>query len=198
MSFRDWLRGLRLLRHPELVRELAERGQRLAQLQELRTHSPGAKLGSEVRLLGSDMRRLSIDPGATVCDGTILSLGDELNGLGEIHIGENTWIGQYNNLRAAGGSIVIGKNCLVSQFCTLVASNHGMDRDKTIRSQAPSEHRRGVVVGDDVWLGSGVAIMPGVKIGDGAVVGANAVVTHDIPPYEIWGGVPARRIAARE
>lgn len=198
MAVRDWLSGLRLLGHPELVRDLAERRQRLAQLQELRARSPGAKLGSEVRLLGSDMRRLSIEAGATVCDGTILSLGEESSGLGEIHVGSGTWIGQYNNLRAGGGSIVIGKNCLISQFCSLVASNHGVDRDKVIRSQEPSMARRGVVIGDDVWLGSGVAIMPGVNIGNGAVVGANAVVTHDVPPYEIWGGVPARRIAARE
>ena len=59
---------------------------------------------------------------------------------------------------------------------------------------APQE----VVIGDDVWIGERVIIMPGVHIGSGSIIGANAVVTHDIPPYSIAGGVPARVIKHRE
>jgi acetyltransferase-like isoleucine patch superfamily enzyme len=54
-----------------------------------------------------------------------------------------------------------------------------------------------VVLEDDVWLGAGVVVTPGVTIARGAVVGANAVVTKDVPEYEIWAGVPARRIGER-
>jgi Acetyltransferase (isoleucine patch superfamily) len=53
------------------------------------------------------------------------------------------------------------------------------------------------VIGQDVWIGYGVIISRGVKIGDGAVVGAGSVVTHDIPEYEIWAGVPAKKIRDR-
>lgn len=54
-----------------------------------------------------------------------------------------------------------------------------------------------VIIGNDVWLGSGCAILSGVTIGDGAVVGARSVVTHDVPPYAIVAGNPARRVRWR-
>jgi len=54
-----------------------------------------------------------------------------------------------------------------------------------------------VIVGNDVWIGRCATIMDGIKIGDGAIIGANAVVTKDVPPYAIVGGVPARIIKYR-
>lgn len=59
-------------------------------------------------------------------------------------------------------------------------------------------HSKGnIEIGSDVWIGNDVKILSGVKIGHGAVVALGAVVTKDIPPYEIWGGVPARKIKDR-
>ena len=52
-------------------------------------------------------------------------------------------------------------------------------------------------IGNDVWIAANVVITEGLKIGDGAVIGAGAVVTHDIPPYAIVGGVPAKVIRYR-
>lgn len=54
-----------------------------------------------------------------------------------------------------------------------------------------------IYIGSDVWIGADVAIKRGVTIGDGAVVGTGAIVTKDIPPYEIWAGVPAHKIKDR-
>lgn len=54
-----------------------------------------------------------------------------------------------------------------------------------------------VHIGHDTWIGHGVVIMPGVRIGNGAVVGSNSVVTHDVAPYSIVAGAPARRIRDR-
>ena len=54
-----------------------------------------------------------------------------------------------------------------------------------------------VVIGDDVWIGSRVIILPGVKIGNGSVIGAGAVVTKDVEPYSVVGGVPAKLIRRR-
>lgn len=54
-----------------------------------------------------------------------------------------------------------------------------------------------VEIGNDVWIGNNVTILDGIKIGNGAIVATGAVVTKDIGPYEIWGGVPAKKIKAR-
>ena len=55
-----------------------------------------------------------------------------------------------------------------------------------------------VIIGDDVWLGRNVLVMPGVKIGKGSIVAAGAVVTKDVPEYKIVGGVPARILKDRK
>ena len=59
------------------------------------------------------------------------------------------------------------------------------------------DNRGDIVIGNDVWIGYEAVIMPGVTIGDGAVVGTRAVVTKDVPPYTIVGGVPAKPIRRR-
>ena len=59
------------------------------------------------------------------------------------------------------------------------------------------DNKGDIVVGSDVWIGYEAVILSGVTIGDGAIIGARAVVTHDVPPYTIVGGVPARPIRRR-
>lgn len=193
-----WLRGLALLRYPVLVKDLGERRFHLETIETLRRHCHGAKISSDVRLLGECVGRLQIAPGATIEAGTLLACGNPQAGYGRITIGKSTWIGEYNNLRAtAGADIQIGEQCLISQYCSLVAANHATAREQPILVQGDDLTRAGIVIGDDVWLGAGVAVVAGVTIGRGAVIGAGAVVTRDVPPYEIWGGVPAARISER-
>lgn len=59
------------------------------------------------------------------------------------------------------------------------------------------DNRGDIMIGNDVWIGYGTIILSGVTIGDGAIVGAHSLVTKDIPPYTIAGGVPARPIRKR-
>lgn len=54
-----------------------------------------------------------------------------------------------------------------------------------------------VIIHSDVWIGAGAIILSGVTVGVGAVIGAGSVVTHDVPPYEIWAGNPAKKIRNR-
>ncbi len=68
----------------------------------------------------------------------------------------------------------------------------GVDGEFRARRQAQR-----VVIGNDVWIGHGAVITPGIRIGHGAVIGANAVVTKDVPPYHVVGGVPAHFIRKR-
>lgn len=195
----NWIRSLALLRHSEVRNILGEMRLRQMTLSEVRSRHPGVNLSVGIEWINYKPDRLILDKTVSICHGTMLGFGDEINGYGNIKIGSNTWIGQYNNLRASGGGgdITIGSNCLISQFCTLVGSNHKIDRDRFIKEQGPDLNRLGVVINDDVWLGAGVAIMPGVNIGTGAVVGANSVVTKSIPSYETWAGVPAQKIGER-
>lgn len=66
-----------------------------------------------------------------------------------------------------------------------------------VEKQIPEPEYKPVTVGNDVWIGHRAVVMNGVKVGDGAVIGANAVVTKDVPPYAIVGGVPAKVIRYR-
>ena len=59
------------------------------------------------------------------------------------------------------------------------------------------DNKGDIVIGNDVWIGYEAVILPGVTIGDGAVIGTRAVVTKDVPPYTIVGGVPAKPIRKR-
>ena len=71
--------------------------------------------------------------------------------------------------------------------------------DKQYFEEFAEPHDAGysITIGNDVWIGANVSLMDGVKIGDGAIVAANALVTKDVPPYNIVGGVPAKPIKKR-
>lgn len=112
-----------------------------------------------------------------------------------ISIGKNTTVG-YHTFIFSSDKIEIGNDCLIAPFVYIVDSNHGIEKSTRINLQpnitAP------VVIGDDVWIGTGAKILPGTKIGDGAVIAAGAVVNIEVPPFEIFGGIPAKKIGERK
>lgn len=106
-----------------------------------------------------------------------------------IVIGDRVFIGrgcEFNIRR----HLDIGDDCLIASGCTFTDSNHGRNPDEPMNRQ-PVESNP-IVLGRNVWIGARCVILQGVLIGDAAVVGAGAVVTKNIPPGEVWGGVPAR------
>ena len=109
-----------------------------------------------------------------------------------IRIGQRTAINEFNNLRSSGGEIVIGNDCLISQFVSMIATNYSTARSSRIREQATDPRSRSIRIGDDVWIGTHAIILPGANIGTGCVIGAGAVVTSRIPDYAVAVGVPAR------
>ena len=115
-----------------------------------------------------------------------------------IHIGDNCTL-NHNNILWAGKKdavIKIGNNVMTGPNVQIYAFNHGMDHgDNPMIDQHFTE--KDVVIGDDVWIGGGAIILPGVKIGTGVVVAAGSVVTKELPPNTICGGVPARVIKDR-
>ena len=111
-----------------------------------------------------------------------------------IEIKDNVFIGSSCefNIRS---QVIIGNDSLIASGCRFIDHDHGIKHDKLMRLQEGIEKK--IIIGTNVWLGCNVIVLKGVKIGDGAIVGAGAVVTKTIPPNEIWGGIPARKIGVR-
>ena len=105
----------------------------------------------------------------------------------------------------------MGKFCSVSWNVTIGGLDHEYTRlsthpfafmpkygivEQMYEGAYPSSEKP-VVIGNDVWIAANACITRGVTIGDGVVIGAGSIVTHDVPPYEIWAGVPAKKIGQR-
>lgn len=110
---------------------------------------------------------------------------------GKLIIGDRVVIGSGANIRAAGGAIVIGNNALLGQRVSLIAANHMLDNKAPYRDLPWGTERTGVILEENVWIGTGVTILPGCTVGKNSVVAAGAVVTKSIPPDQLWAGVPA-------
>ncbi len=110
----------------------------------------------------------------------------------EIKIGRDCLIGEYTVIRGQGG-INIGDRVYTSPFTQIIAVNHVFeDPNRPFVDQGITAE--GITIEDDVWLGAGAIVTDGVRVGQGAVVAAGAVVTHDVPPHTVVGGIPAKPI----
>lgn len=123
-------------------------------------------------------------------------------------IGANVKIERYSyvNRYTEIGSAEIGKFCSIASFCSIGVDNHPTDWISTsplLKSAIKSmcigyiDEMERPIIGNDVWIGAHAVVLKGVHIGDGAIVAAGAVVTKDVPPYAIVGGVPAKVIKFR-
>jgi phosphonate metabolism protein (transferase hexapeptide repeat family) len=135
--------------------------------------------------------------------------------IGERVILREVTVGDFTYFERNGEGIYaeIGKFCSIAANVRINALEHPMERLTTHKlSYRPNEYFRylgvdgefrarrqakRVVIGNDVWIGHGAVITPGVTVGHGAVIGANAVVTRDVAPYTVVGGVPAKLIRKR-
>lgn len=167
----------------------------------LRFQYPKSFISHRISLRYDYIGQIIIGDSSSIRDfSVIVANNDKSNTLNNsgIIIGKNTYIGEFNNIRAGGGKIVIGNNCLISQHITIVASNHSIVKSKLICEQPWSVNKNFVIIKDDVWIGANAVIMPGVTIGTGAIIGAGSIVTMDIPEYAIAVGNPAKVNKYRE
>ena len=109
-----------------------------------------------------------------------------------IRIGKDSLIGEYSVIRGQGG-VTVGDRVYTSPFTQLIAVNHVFE-DPARPFVEQGITAEGIVIEDDVWIGASAVITDGVRIGKGSVVAAGAVVTQDVPPHTVVGGVPARLI----
>lgn len=149
----------------------------------------------------------------------------EINGLCKqgIKIGDNASIGKYTIIRGTGsiknlgygleigknfgcgdfcffgcsGGIKIGDNVIMGQNVRFHSQNHNFEKiDIPIKNQGVNS--KGIVIGDDCWIGAGTTILDGVKIGQGCVIGANTLINSDVPEYSIVVGNPFRIVRNRK
>lgn len=126
-------------------------------------------------------------------------------------LGAESWIAGYALVR---GEVVLGAHCTVNPYATisgrvscgdgvriashasLVGFNHGFD-DPDLPIYRQKHESRGIIIEDDVWIGANAVVVDGVTIGRGAVIAAGAVVSKDVPPMAVVGGVPAKVLRYR-
>ena len=140
--------------------------------------------------------------------GTFVELGDGCI-VNDSHIGSYTYLFAQNDVYNAQigkfNSIATGvrinpvqhpmRHRVAAHHLTYRAAHYGLGEDDASIIDWRKQLR--VTTGNDVWIGHNAIIMGGVTLGDGAVVAAGAVVTHDVAPYEIVGGVPAKHMGWR-
>jgi acetyltransferase-like isoleucine patch superfamily enzyme len=122
--------------------------------------------------------------------GTILSCKD-----GDITLGDHGNFGFHCEV-FSGSSVTVGRHGLFAAQSYLVGGGHEFERPGLAVIEQPRTSR-GIVLGDNVWLGTGARVLDGVRIGSDVVVGANAVVNADLPDGAVAAGVPARVLRSR-
>lgn len=124
-----------------------------------------------------------IQPGVTIIRASRLSVGKNFG------CNTGTYIG-------ATAGVTIGDYVLIGPNVTITSGMHPIDGLQPRIVERPVVHKP-VVIEDDVWIGSGAAIMPGVTLRKGSVIGANSVVNRDTEAYGVYVGAPARKIRSR-
>jgi serine acetyltransferase len=117
---------------------------------------------------------------------TTVMLGTEVWSAPRVEIGARSIVGRHCLLDARGG-IRIGRDVNISSYTRFRTAKHVIDDPGFDAVYEP------IVVGDRVWIALGATVLGGVTLGEGAVVAAGAVVTGDVEPYAVVGGVPARK-----
>ncbi|MEO8973071.1 MAG: acyltransferase [Ktedonobacteraceae bacterium] len=132
-----------------------------------------------------------IGPGAAILSGQHVQMAGVRSSGHKVAIGCDTVINQGCMLYTTGG-LIIGEHVSISAGAWLVTGSHEMNHPAFVDYYKP------IVIGNYVWIGMRATVLCGITIGEGAVVMAGAIVTHDVAPYAVVGGVPARVITQRE
>lgn len=137
---------------------------------------------------GSDEQKKAFDElfAGTVPEGLGIFTPTQIDFPKQITFGKNVFI-NHNFTAMSIGGIEFGDNVQIGPHVTIVTDNHDLDNRYVLKCKS-------VVIGNNVWIGAGVNVMPGVHIGDNAVVAGGAVVTKDVLANTVVGGNPAKEI----
>lgn len=149
---------------------------------------PGWRIGYVLRRILVRGIAVSVGKGIIVKHNAQIGAGVGLVVGDRAQLGQNCRIGNF---------VTIGSDVLMGPDVVIMTSAHAFESREISINEQGALPVRPVFIGDDVWIGTRVVILPGVTIGKGAVVGASAVVTRDVEPYSIVGGSPAKHIRFR-
>lgn len=175
----------------------------------------GAAIGRSVNI--RQPKRIKLGRGVVIDDFASLDVKSSLNKSAGIEIGDSALIGRYSSIVARDAKIVLGRACNISSHCrigstagitigesVLIAAyvyigpgNHRVEDLETPIMEQGMEEARGVVIGNNVWIGTKATILDGVTIGDNAIIGAHALVKDDVPAGAIVAGTPAKVLRMR-
>lgn len=113
----------------------------------------------------------------------------------QVEIGSHVGINHHVELGGQFG-LKIGDYVMIGPYSQILTANHRFDNPQ-VPMKLQGIDGGPIVIEDDVWIGAFVVILPNVRVGRGSIIGAHSVVTHDVEPYSIMGGVPAKLIKYR-
>jgi acetyltransferase-like isoleucine patch superfamily enzyme len=182
-----------------MIREAIAQAARIAWwtplfLSHVETPAPGLRLdGGMPQVLGP--LRLRIGRDCRINGRTTFAARPSTRPGPVLEIGDNVGISWMTSI-SVGTRVVLGNNVRIAQRCFLAGyPGHPLDAaDRAAGLPCTPAQIGDIVLEDDVWLGTGVMVMPGVRIGRGTVVAAGSVVTRDLPPFVVAGGMPAKVI----
>jgi len=113
-----------------------------------------------------------------------------------IIIGDDSFIGAGCEFNVRAG-VAIGSHALIASGCKFIDHDHAFAARNTPMKQQADGFEKAIMLEEDVWLGANVIVLKGVTIGRGAIIAAGSVLTKPVGAFEIWAGVPARKIGDR-
>jgi len=153
-------------------------------------------ISDNVEINALSKRGIAIGNNVSIHRNTIIECTGVIRELGEgLVIGNNVGIAQ-NCFIQVRGFVSIGSNVMFGPNVSIFSENHGFDKTDVPMIKQPTS-RKGVIIEDDVWLGTQSVILDGVTIGKGSIIAAGAIVNISVPPYSIVAGVPAKIIKSR-
>ena len=188
LSWMPWLYFVLKDRHRAWAQAWQEEVQAAFRDRETVVIGPGCFVAPEARLFAEPGRTVVLGPGCAVAAEAFLH--------GPLTLGRDVSINARASLDGGARGITIGDGTRIATGAVLFAFDHGLAPDRMVKDQPVTS--RGITVGEDVWIGANAGITDGVTVGDHAVVGMGAVVTRDVPPWAIVGGVPARVLGDRQ
>ena len=119
-----------------------------------------------------------------------------------VEIGSHSTIGRNNDFNCLRAKVIIGNYVITGPEVMFISGDHRTDvvgkyMAEITNEEKISDNDKDIIVEDDVWIGARAIILKGVRIGRGSVVAAGSIVTKDVKPYSIVGGIPAKLIKMR-